>query len=118
MDVFSFCLSQNSLFTGALDKLILAKPSSIGYLHSVAELKAGSRFATDYHTVMDDVPSGIIKFRDIQGKGIQYPLETVQDNYELPHMPPWFAYIGSQKLYQALAGILRLVGLSLMAGHL
>jgi len=35
----------------------------------------------------------------------------------LPRMPPWFSYVGSQKLYEMLAGILRLVGLSLMAGH-
>jgi len=31
-------------------------------------------------------------------------------------MPHWFSYVGSLKLYQPLAGILRFVGLSLVAG--
>ncbi|XP_021674719.2 uncharacterized protein LOC110660661 isoform X2 [Hevea brasiliensis] len=115
LDVLALCLSQNSLFAGDLHKLTLARPSSVGYLPSVAELKANSQFLTDYQTIMDFVPSDISKLRDIQGRRIQYPLETVENNYELPRMPPWFVSVGSQKLYQPLAGILRLVGLSLMA---
>ncbi|PWZ56321.1 hypothetical protein Zm00014a_007674 [Zea mays] len=35
--------------------------------------------------------------------------------YELPHVPPWFFHVGSQKLYGVLAGIIRLVGLSTMS---
>ncbi|KDP40201.1 hypothetical protein JCGZ_02199 [Jatropha curcas] len=115
LDVFALCLSQNSVFVGALDKLTLARPSSIGYLPSVADLKAGSHFATSDQTIMDVVPSDISKFRDVQGTRIRYSLETVETNYKLPRMPPWFVYVGSQGLYEALAGILRLVGLSLMA---
>ncbi|KAA0055034.1 TELO2-interacting protein 1-like protein isoform X1 [Cucumis melo var. makuwa] len=36
-----------------------------------------------------------------------------QRNHMLPRMPPWFNGIGNQKLYEALGGVLRLVGLSL-----
>ncbi|XP_061950119.1 uncharacterized protein LOC133673379 [Populus nigra] len=111
LDIFALSLSQNSVFTGALDKLMLARPSSIGYLHSIAELKSGSRFSSDYQPIVDVVPSDNPNSRDIHGKAIQNPSLSLQDNSELPRMPPWF---GSQKLYQTLAGILRLVGLSLM----
>eukprot|EP00257_Ricinus_communis_P015582 XP_015573531.1 uncharacterized protein LOC8280892 isoform X1 [Ricinus communis] len=115
LDVFALCLSQNSAFTGALDKLTLARSHSAGYLPSIAELKAGSHFANNYQVIMDAAPSDISKFSDVQGKRTQYSSKTVESNYELPRMPPWFAYVGSQKLYRALAGILRLVGLSLMS---
>lgn len=43
----------------------------------------------------------------VQEKDIQ------QSDHVLPRMPPWFNGIGSQKLYEALGGVLRLVGLSL-----
>ncbi|XP_065863276.1 uncharacterized protein [Euphorbia lathyris] len=115
LDVFAVCLSQNSVYAGALDKLTLARPSSVGYLPSIAELKAGSQVASTYQTIMDVVPSDISKFSEIQVKKTHYPLEIVENSHKLPRMPPWFMYVGSQKLYQALAGILRLVGLSLMA---
>uniref|UniRef100_B9HGV4 ARM repeat superfamily protein n=1 Tax=Populus trichocarpa TaxID=3694 RepID=B9HGV4_POPTR len=105
LDIFALSLSQNSVFTGALDKLMLARPSSIGYLHSIAELKSSSRFSSDYQSIVDVVPSDNPNSRDIHGKAIQNPSLSLQDNSELPRMPPWF---GSQKLYQTLAGILRL----------
>uniref|UniRef100_A0A2P2KMP9 Uncharacterized protein LOC105632012 n=1 Tax=Rhizophora mucronata TaxID=61149 RepID=A0A2P2KMP9_RHIMU len=114
LDVLSLCLSQHSAFTGALDKHISTGSSSVGYLHSIAELKASSHFISDYQRVMGAVPSQISKFRERQGHEPQYLLEAAQNNYELPHMPPWFGHVGSHKLYRALAGILRLVGLSLM----
>lgn len=41
LDVFALCLSQNSAFTGSLNKLMLARSSSKGFIQSVAELKAG-----------------------------------------------------------------------------
>ncbi|KAJ4705806.1 ARM repeat superfamily protein [Melia azedarach] len=114
LDAFALCLSWNSGFTGSLDKLILARPSSAGFLHSIAELRAGAHL-TDYdQTFISSVPSGISKLADVQQKITQCPQETVQKMYELPRMPPWFVSVGSQKLYQALAGTLRLVGLSLM----
>ncbi|KAM6575359.1 hypothetical protein CsatA_023686 [Cannabis sativa] len=49
-----------------------------------------------------------------QEKPITYQEEHTHKNYDLPRMPPWFVYVGSLKLYQALSGILRLVGSSLM----
>ncbi|KAA8527184.1 hypothetical protein F0562_008587 [Nyssa sinensis] len=116
LDVFALCLSQNSVFAGSLDKLILRKQSSTGYLHSISELKAGVCFTSDNHGIIDAAASSEnLKFPGNQNKRILYPVENVQKEYELPRMPPWFVYVGSQKLYQALAGILRLVGLSLMA---
>lgn len=117
MDVFALCLSQNSVFAGSLDKLVTARPSSVGYLDSVAELKAGDNFTNDILTVWTTAPKSS-KVVAIQEKDISYPEQNVQKSYELPRMPPWFVYIGGQKLYQSLSGILRLVGLSLMAGHL
>ncbi|KAM6551754.1 hypothetical protein CsatB_001562 [Cannabis sativa] len=53
-----------------------------------------------------------------QEKPITYQEEHTHKNYDLPRMPPWFVYVGSLKLYQALSGILRLVGSSLMGGHI
>lgn len=117
LDVFAHCLSQNSTYTGSLDKLILARPSSKGFLHSIAELKAGADFNSNGETFVGSVPSGISKLKDIQEKIKQHPQETVQKIFEIPHMPPWIVSAGNQKLYQSLAGSLRLVGLSLMPGY-
>ncbi|RVW24030.1 hypothetical protein CK203_093046 [Vitis vinifera] len=75
LDVFALCLSQNSVFSGSIDKLLLERPSSTGYLQSVAELKSSIRFTSDDQAIMSTAP------------------------YE----------ISNQKLYKALAGILRLV---------
>lgn len=116
MDVLAVCLSQNSLFAGSLDKLISTRRSSVGYLPSIAELKAGTNFASNYLTIMSATPFENSMGTDIQEKVVEYPPETVQKSFEIPRMPPWFVYVGSPKLYQALAGILRLVGLSLLAG--
>ncbi|WKA13407.1 hypothetical protein VitviT2T_030709 [Vitis vinifera] len=115
LDVFALCLSQNSVFSGSIDKLLLERPSSTGYLQSVAELKSSIRFTSDDQATLSTAPYEISKFAGLKDKEIQYPLENMQKDYELPHMPPWFVYVGSQKLYKALAGILRLVGLSTMA---
>ncbi|GKV29316.1 hypothetical protein SLEP1_g38253 [Rubroshorea leprosula] len=123
LDIFALCLSQSSAFTGSLDKLISARPSSIGYLHSVDELKAGLQLTSDHKTLLGAASSKSPKRIYIQEDGMQDKTEIIQKNYKLPRMPPWFVYVGSQKLYQALAGTLRLVGLSLMTdlkteGHL
>lgn len=103
------------MFSGSVDKLLLARPSSTGYLQSVAELKSSICFTSDEHATMSITPYEIPRFPGLEDKEI-HPLERMQNEYELPHMPPWFIYVGSQKLYKALAGILRLVGLSTMAG--
>lgn len=109
-------MSQNSVFAGSLDKLITSRPSSVTYLDSVSELKAGIYLTSDCLTCIAPTPQKS-KVTAIQEKHIPYTSDNAQKNYELPHMPPWFVYIGGRKLYQALSGILRLVGLSLMAGH-
>ncbi|KAJ7954596.1 ARM repeat superfamily protein [Quillaja saponaria] len=77
LDVFAACLTQNSVFSGSLEKLISARPSSsAGFLPSIAELNSGTNFTSYGLSIMDAAPSEIPK---------------------------------------ALAGILRLVGVSLVA---
>lgn len=109
-------MSQNSVFAGSLDKLIKSRPSSIGYLDSISELKAGTNLTSNCLTITATAPQNP-KITGIEEKDISYTSDNAQKKYDLPHMPPWFGYIGSRKLYQALSGILRLVGLSLMTGH-
>ncbi|KAG7590687.1 Armadillo-type fold [Arabidopsis suecica] len=106
LDIFSLCLSHNSAFTGSLEKLIAERPSSsTGYLPSITELKVGFR-ETRYNRAVPNITE-----TDQVKMEISSPT-----SYMLPRMPPWFSYVGSQKLYEMLVGILRLVGLSLMAG--
>ncbi|XP_015946880.1 uncharacterized protein LOC107471876 isoform X2 [Arachis duranensis] len=116
LDVFATCLSHNSVFSGSLGTLIsTSRSSTMGYLPSITELKSGASF---FNYGLPRINSGLYessKFSLIEENSIQEPLKTPQKNYELPHMPPWFSYVGSPKLYKLLAGILRLVGLSLMA---
>ncbi|XP_030527813.1 TELO2-interacting protein 1 homolog isoform X2 [Rhodamnia argentea] len=109
-DVLAMCLGQHSVFAGSLEKLVLARSSSVGYIRSVAELKSQSHLTRDQH-------------EGAQVKEIGYSQENIENSSELPRMPPWFENVGSQKLYRTLAQIVRLVGLSLLAdsrceGHL
>lgn len=105
MDAFALCLSQNSVFAGSLDKLVLTRP--LGYLHSIAEMKS----------IMDIDAKGA-EHVGMPNNKMSYPSKKMQKAYELPRLPPWFVYVGSEKLYEALAGVLRLVGLALFAGCL
>ncbi|XP_042499486.1 uncharacterized protein LOC122077580 [Macadamia integrifolia] len=114
-DVLALCLSQNSVFAGSLDKLISAKPVSVGYLHSISELKAGGSLVIADKALMNVLPSRVPKFSEFDDKACEAERKITCKNYELPRMPPWFIYIGSQKLYEAIAGTLRLVGLSTVA---
>ncbi|KAM7526892.1 hypothetical protein LguiA_016794 [Lonicera macranthoides] len=107
LDAFALCFSPNSQFAGSLHKLILSRPSSTGYLPSIAEMKATNCFGNE--------PSKVLEFPAVENNRVLSSLENEQKEYELPCMPPWFVFVGSQKLYQSLAGILRLVGLSLIA---
>ncbi|KAK6133152.1 hypothetical protein DH2020_033090 [Rehmannia glutinosa] len=100
LDVFALCLSQNSIFAGSLNKLAAIRPSSSGFMHSISEIKAIIN--------ADDENS---QFFGFQNRKNTYQHEPLKNEYELPSMPPWFVREGSQKLYQALAGILRLVSL-------
>lgn len=114
-DVLALCLSEESVFAGSLGQLVLSRPSSTGYLHSLAELRIGGIKSVDQHTFVKANTSELSNMRTLV-KEIKYSTGNTYDSYELPRMPPWFTY-GSQKLYQALAGILRLVGLSLISDH-
>ncbi|KAM6587311.1 hypothetical protein CsatA_009916 [Cannabis sativa] len=102
---------KNSVFAGSLDKLV--RTFSVGYLDSVAQLKRGINFIGDRLTIMSAAPK-ILESAASQEKPITYQEGHTHKNYDLPRMPPWFVYVGSLKLYQALSGILRLVGSSLM----
>ncbi|KAF7808337.1 TELO2-interacting protein 1 like [Senna tora] len=114
LDVFASCLSHSSKFSSSLDKIISRRSSStLGYLPSVDELKSGANFFNHGFPMTN---GGLLvdpKHGLIEEKIIQKPMKA--EGYELPRMPPWFGYVGSAKLYQPLAGILRLVGLSSVA---
>ncbi|KAG1362012.1 putative TELO2-interacting protein [Cocos nucifera] len=117
LDCLSLSLSHNSQFAGSVNKIISSKPLSVGYLLSVAELKAGILMNGASHSI--DSPSASInsKISLVQDKDLENMVENGNSGYEFPHMPPWFLHIGNHRLYVALAGILRLVGLSMTAGH-
>ncbi|MCL7038490.1 hypothetical protein MKW94_001613 [Papaver nudicaule] len=115
LDVLTVCLSQNSVFAGSLDKLISAKPLSAGYLHSITELNSGSRLNSSSWTGNYEASSKVSEIPNVRQEASESPRGAPSQNYEIPRMPPWFVRVGSRKLYQALAGVLRLVGLSTMA---
>ncbi|XP_073313836.1 uncharacterized protein [Primulina huaijiensis] len=104
LDVFALCMSQKSVFSGSLNKLASTKPSSHGFIHSIAEIKA-----------TNNVNHGNSEYLGFQNRKLLPPLENLQKEYELPKMPPWFSRVGSQKLYETLGGILRLVSLYMFA---
>ncbi|QCD89332.1 Armadillo-type fold [Vigna unguiculata] len=119
LDLFAACLSHNSVFSGSLRKLTSTERSSaLGYLPSIAELKSGANFFNYSPSLVSSGLSELPKCRLIEEKSIEKPVKGAQNNYELPRMPPWFSYVGSLKLYQSLAGILRFVGLSLVADNI
>ncbi|KAH0457591.1 hypothetical protein IEQ34_012906 [Dendrobium chrysotoxum] len=95
--------------SSSIDKLISSKPLSVGYLLSVAELKASSLFSGVSHVINDD------DFPNVSELSMESPSEDMPSEYEFPRMPPWFLNVRSQKLYLALARILRLVDLSATA---
>ncbi|KAG2550299.1 hypothetical protein PVAP13_9KG312978 [Panicum virgatum] len=116
-DCLGLCISHSSQFSGSMDKLIVSKPLSVGYLYSVAELKSGAyskdTINSSLHATSTSAASS--KISVIHDNGLSNAvLGTVE--YELPHVPPWFVHAGSQKLYLVLAGIIRLVGLSTVSG--
>ncbi|KAA0051117.1 ARM repeat superfamily protein isoform 2 [Cucumis melo var. makuwa] len=107
LDVFAVCLNQNSVYACSIGKFLSARPSSLGYLHSLTELKVGTNFISDCISIMNTASPAVSELTMVQKKDMQ------QRNHVLPRMPPWFNGIGNQKLYEALGGVLRLVGLSL-----
>jgi len=51
-----------------------------------------------------------------EGPELEKDMTHVTLNSRLPQMPPWFTHAGGHKLYELLAAILRLAGLSAVAG--
>ncbi|KAL9226053.1 hypothetical protein vseg_001907 [Gypsophila vaccaria] len=112
-DVFALCLSQESVFAGSLGKIVLSTPTT-GYLHSLAELSAdGKNSIRERQVFRSEVLE--MSSMNVLAKETQHPSGRTFQDYALPRMPPWFVHVGSYKLYQALAGLLRLVGLSLLS---
>ena len=101
-----------------MNNLVLSKPLSVGYLLCISELKAGSIFRYSNNGAAYGNPSAASKISVLHDEGSEKSADSANGDFEFPHMPPWFVHVGSQKLYHALAGILRLVGLSVMAGAL
>lgn len=101
-----------------MDKLIVSKPLSVGYLYSIAELKNNayvkdtSRSSHPQYATPSTTGS---KISIIGDDGLQSGIHAKVE-YELPHVPSWFVHASSQRLYFALAGIIRLVGLSTVSG--
>lgn len=100
LDVLALCLSQNSVFAGSLNKLAATRPTSSGFMHSISEIQA----------ITSAESSQILGFQNRNRKSLHIN-EHVKNEYRLPSMPPWFVNVDSQKLYQTLSGILRLVSL-------
>ncbi|RRT52024.1 hypothetical protein B296_00050741 [Ensete ventricosum] len=100
-----------------MNNLILSKPLSTGYLLSIAELKAGNILSSPRNLSEDATFPVVSKISILQDEDLQSPSEYVNSVLEFPHMPPWFGITGSQKLYLTLAGVLRLVGLSIISGN-
>ncbi|KAL8497745.1 hypothetical protein ACS0TY_021177 [Phlomoides rotata] len=96
LDVFASCLSQNTVFTGSLNKLAVTRTTSSGFMHSISEIQAITSGENSRFLVYQ-------RSRDLH--------KHLNNENELPSMPPWFVNVGSQKLYQTLSGILRLVGI-------
>ncbi|XP_065020102.1 uncharacterized protein LOC135645540 isoform X4 [Musa acuminata AAA Group] len=117
LECFGLCFSHNSRFAGSMNNLILSKPLSTGYLLSIAELKTGNILSSPRNLTMDATFPVVSKISILQDEDLQSPSEYVSSVLEFPHMPPWFGIAGSPKLYLTLAGVLRLVGLSIISGQ-
>ncbi|XP_065009722.1 uncharacterized protein LOC135639758 isoform X2 [Musa acuminata AAA Group] len=115
LECFGLCFSHNSRFAGSMNNLILSKPLSTGYLLSIAELKAGNILSSPRNLTKDATFPVVSKISILQDEDLQSPSEYVTSVLEFPHMPPWFGIAGSRKLYLTLAGVLRLVGLSIIS---
>uniref|UniRef100_A0A452YQK6 TTI1 N-terminal TPR domain-containing protein n=1 Tax=Aegilops tauschii subsp. strangulata TaxID=200361 RepID=A0A452YQK6_AEGTS len=118
-DRLGLCISHSSQFSGSMDKLIVSKPLSVGYLYSVAELKNGAYVNDTSHSSHSQYATSSSagpKISVIGDNGLPNAVNGTVE-YELPHVPSWFVHASSQRLYFALAGIIRLVGLSTVSGQ-
>lgn len=101
--MFALCLSQNSVFAGSLNKRAAIRPTSSGFMRSISEIRA----------ITSAESSQVLGFQNRKSSNIY---EHVKNAYKPPSMPPWFIKVDSQKLYQTLSGILRLVSLYMFTG--
>ncbi|XP_019055258.1 PREDICTED: uncharacterized protein LOC104608996 isoform X2 [Nelumbo nucifera] len=79
LDVLALCLSQNSVFAGSLGNLISAKTSSIGYLHSVAELKPSRLLCSADQAMIIASPSDIAQTTGFQDSRHEVSLSIITD---------------------------------------
>lgn len=91
-DCLGLCISHSSQFSGSMDKLIVSKPLSVGYLDSVAELKSGA-YPKDITHSCQHAPSAptTSKISVIQDNGLPNGTHGTVE-YKLPHVPPWFVH--------------------------
>ncbi|KAG0462233.1 hypothetical protein HPP92_020709 [Vanilla planifolia] len=109
LDYLMLSLGHNAQFTGSINQLILSKTLSVGYLLSIANLKACSLSSDANRAIGVDALPLVTESRSSSS--------NMHNDYEFPRMPPWFINIGSQKLYLSLARLLRLAALSIMTGN-
>ncbi|KAJ3681678.1 hypothetical protein LUZ60_014251 [Juncus effusus] len=112
-DSISVSLNPNSQFSGSFSNLILSKPLSAGYLHSIAELKSGTRFNRSIINSTNGTER--VPVTEIGNSNPGFGIGNWSSGFELPRVPPWFVGTNGEKLYGAVAGVLRLVGLSTIA---
>jgi hypothetical protein len=101
LDCLGLCIGHSSQFSGSIDKLIVSKSLSVGYLYSVAELKSGA-YAKDttnksLHAMSTSAASNISVIHDNALPNAL--LGTIE--YELPHVPPCFFHAGNQKPWRS-----------------
>ncbi|KAH9302064.1 hypothetical protein KI387_013647, partial [Taxus chinensis] len=117
LEVMRQSLSHASAFTGPIEELVHHRTQASGHLHGISELRS------DDTTEGNGVPLSQASTRKLDSQALQLEeselsgyLENVPIYERLPRMPPWFTHAGSHKLYELVAAIIRLAGLSAVAG--
>ncbi|XP_057818002.1 uncharacterized protein LOC131031017 isoform X1 [Cryptomeria japonica] len=117
LDVMRQCLSHTSAFTGPIEELVHHKTQSPGHLHVISELSSDITIEKTGFS-LSQASSKNFDSHALQSEAselIRY-LENSPIDEQLPRMPPWFIHVGGHKLYQLIASIIRLAGLSAVAG--
>lgn len=114
LEVMRQSLSHTSAFTGPIDQLVHHKKQSAGYLPAILELSSMKEYESP--ELKSSVSGSGFQILRSEGPELGKQLTDMGLNGRLPHMPPWFTHAGGHKLYELLAAILRLAGLSAVAG--